>query len=147
VAAALILLLSAIGGLAMVRPLRRVTTQHTLAGLFGTSPREALIRRWTQDVISTAERHERLGHFHRRLETRAWSGTTVRIAGRGPWCAWEFADGERWRVHHLDRPPRWRRRLVVHGMDGHGERGLTVRTYVPGSHGVVLAVADAHPIG
>lgn len=145
-AALVILLLSAAAGVALARPLKRVSTQHTLAGLYGDSPREALIHRWTAEVIHTAERHERLDHFHRRLRARAWSGTTLRIAGRGPWRSWEFADGERWRVHHLERPPRWRRRLVVHGAAEHGERGLTVRTYVPGSHGVVLAVADAHPV-
>jgi len=146
VAAVVVLVVSALAGLTLVRPLRQVRTQHTLAGLHGASEREALIGRWSHEVIQSAERHERLDHFHQRLRSRAWSGTPVRIAGPGPWCSWEFADGERWRVQHLERPPRWRRRLVVQGAADHGARGLTVRTYVPGSHSVVLAVADAHPL-
>ena len=145
--ALVILLVSAALALALVRPLRRVTTEHTLAGLYGETPREALISRWSEQVIEAAERHERLGHFRGRLHAHAWSGTTVRVApGRGPWSVWHFSDGETWRVQHLTRPPRWRRRLVVEGPTEHGDHGLTVRMYVPGSHAVVLPVADAHAL-
>lgn len=142
-----LLLLSALSAGVLARPVRRVQVEHALHGLFGEAAREAVIGRWATQVIDTAERYERLDHFHHRLRSRAFAGTTMRIErGRGEWRSWHFADGETWRVRHLGRPPRIVRRVVVHGTIERGDHGLLVRTYVPGSHGITLPVGDAHPV-
>lgn len=142
-----LLLLSALSAVALAGPVRRVQVEHTLHGLFGEAAREAVIDRWATQLIDTAERYERLDHFHHRLRSRAFAGTPLHIArGRGEWRSWHFADGETWRVRHLARPPRFVRRLVVHATVERDDHGLLVRTYVPGSHAVTLPVADAHPV-
>lgn len=142
-----LLLLSALSAGVLARPVRRVRVEHALHGLFGEAAREAVIDRWATQLIDTAERYERLDHFHHRLRSRAFAGTTMRIErGRGEWRSWHFADGETWRVRHLGRPPRVVRRVVVHGTVERGDHALLVRTYVPGSHGITLPVGDAHPV-
>lgn len=142
-----LLVLSALSTAVLTRPVRRIHVEHTLHGLFGDDAREAVIRRWTEKLIDTAERYERLDHFHHRLRSRAFAGTPMHIErGRGDWRSWHFADGETWRVRHLARPPRVVRRLVVHGTVERGDHGLMVRTYVPGSHAITLPVADAHQV-
>lgn len=142
-----LLLLTALSAGVLAPPVRQVRVEHALHGLFGEAAREAVIDRWATQVIDTAERYERLDHFHHRLRSRAFAGTTMRIErGRGEWRSWHFADGETWRVRHLARPPRVVRRVVVHGTVERGDHGLLVRTYVPGSHGITLPVGDAHPV-
>lgn len=132
----------------MARPWRHIGDEQTLAGLFGSGEREALIARWTEGVVAVAERYERLDAFRRYLEQRAWDGMPLRIekAPRG-WYRWQFSDGDTWHVRHVDRPPRATARLVVGSSPDEDEVGLSVRAYIPGSHDVRLPIDDArHPL-
>ena len=130
---------------------RRIGNEHTIAGLLGEGRREALISRWSDRVVATAERYERLDDFRRHLAGRAWDGTPLRIEkGRAGWYRWHFtdsdgggdSDGDVWEVRHVERPPKTVARLIV-GRSGDAGQGLSVQAYVPGSHDVVLPIDDA----
>jgi hypothetical protein len=148
-AVATALLLCAAAVALVLGPLRRIQTEHTIAGRFGEPPREALIAQWCDLVVRTAERYERLDHFRRRLAARAFTGTPLHIdPATDGWCTWRFADGEVWQVRHERGPTRSRghARLIVEGAVEAGDRGLAVRTYVPGRRDVVLPVVDARAV-
>ncbi len=143
------LLLVAAVGVAMwvvVGPLlTEVRTDQALAGLFGVAEREALIDRWTAEVVHVAERDQRLSYFREALEVNARAGALVSISRHGDWCAWEFSQGERWEVRHAHPPHRNVPRAVV-ATAAVGPTALTVHTYVPGRHDLTLPVLDARPI-
>ena len=128
----------------VARPWRRIDDDHALAGLLGELPREALIARWSDRVVATAERYERLDAFRRHLAERAWDGMPLHIEkGRRGWYRWEFSDGDAWHVRHAHRPRRTAARLIVRRSPDEDVDGLSVSAYVPGSHDVVLPVDDA----
>lgn len=126
--------------------MRRLHDGHVLRGLFGQPALDDLVVRWADRAAQAAERLGRLDDFERILRDRAWNGTPVQIdPGRGEWSSWSFTDGEVWEVRH-DRPPRRPiRRVIIGGAEAIAGDTLAVRTYVPRSHELTLAVVDVRP--
>ena len=130
-----------------VLTMRELATQdrrHVALGLFGSLERERLILATASQVISAAERVERLDYFRSTLDRRAWTGTLVAVTPvGGSWRAWEFADGERWQVEQAGGPRHPVRLVVGAAGDDPVADVLAVHAYEPRGVDVDLNVRDA----
>ena len=148
-----LLLALVVGGWVVTRAIadgiRRTNESHSLAGRFGSSERERVVRRRAEALQDAADLLARLGEFAQLLRAHARKGTPVAVSvsrDDGSWHDWAFGDAEVWRVRQTSVAGRATRQLVVSDAVA-TEHGVVVSAYdrQPGHLPVTLDVVDVRP--